>query len=179
MALSTAIANCQNPGINALIYYNVASTDACDTPIFVEHEGIVGDLNIGMVDDEEELTRRSSTTFFKEYSPGKTEANVTGQQVPDGNYEGNVVLNGAIRGGDPVDLLILNDDIDTQYAYGLRGKFYNFDRSLSAPATGEQEQTFSLKPAACSDCPVRYVKVAVAGTAADWDPTTYTLVSTS
>lgn len=176
MPLSRDILNCQNKGKDMILYYNV---NTCEAPVFVEHEGVIGDLNLGMTDDEEELTRRSSTSNMKEYLPGKTDISVTGTQITDGNYEGNAALNSAIADGDPIDVLVLTNDIDTVYSYGVRGKMYNFDRSINGPATGEMEQSFNLKPAACADCPVRYVKVAEAGTAADWDPTDYSPVFTS
>lgn len=174
MPLSESIASCQNPGSDMIAYYNVGT---CAVPVWSEHEGIVGDLNLGMVDDEEELTRRTSTSNFKEYTPGKTDVSFTGQQIPDGNYEGNAAFNSAIKDGTPLDILVLTDDLSVVNSYGIRGKMYNFDRSISGPATGEQEQTFSFKPAACSDCPVRYVQVAIAGTAADFDPTDYAPVN--
>lgn len=174
MPLTETISSCQNPGSDVILYYNV---NTCAVPIWAEHEGVVGDLNLGEVDDEEELTRRTSTSNIKEYTPGKTDISVSGQQIPDGNYEGWAALNSARKDGTPIDVLVLNNDIGTENAFGVRGKMYNFDRSLSGPATGEQEQTFSLKPAACSDCPVRFVKVVAAGSVADYDPTVYAPVN--
>jgi hypothetical protein len=159
-----------------LMYYNVGT---CLVPVWAEHSGVVGDLTLGITDDEEELIRRSSTANFKEYIPGRTDISITGNQIPDGNYDGNAAFNSAIKDSGAIDLLVMTDDVDTLYAYGVRGKFYNFDRSINAPAQGEMEQAFSFKPAACADCPVRYVRVSVEGTAADWDPTDFTSVVTS
>ena len=176
MPLTTTITDCQHDGSEFICYYNVGTASV---PIWVEHQGLIGDLNLGMTDDENESTRRSTTSNFKEYLPGKTDAVFSGQQITDGNYEGNAAFNSAVKDGDPIDLLILTDDVDTAYGYGLRGEFYNFDRSISAPASGEQEQSFSFKPAACPTTAVRYVQVASAGTASDFDPTTITYVSTS
>lgn len=169
MPLSNTIERCQILGTDFVAYYNRGT---CAVPIWSEHQGIIGDLNLGIVDDENESTRRNAASDFKEYNPGKTDISFTGQQIPDGNYIGQAAFNSALKGGQPIDLLLLTDDVDTQYAYGVRGEFYNFDRSLSAPAEGDMEQSFNMKPAACSDCPVRYVRVDPAGTVGDWDPTT-------
>lgn len=176
MPLSATIANCQTQGSDFSAYYNVGTAG---TPIWVLHDGIIGDLTLGLTDDENQSTRRSATSNFKEYLPGRTDCSFTGQQIPDGNYEGQAAFNSAIKDGTPIDLLLLTDDIDTQYSYGVRGEFYNFDRSISAPAEGEMEQSFNFKPAACPTTAVRYVQVAVAGTAADFDPTDITYVSTN
>jgi len=176
MPLSASITNCQTNGSDFSTYYNVGTAGS---PIWVLHDGIIGDLTLGITDDENQSTRRSATSNFKEYLPGKTDLNFTGQQIPDGNYEGQAAFNSAIKDGDPIDLLLLTDDVDTQYAYGVRGEFYNFDRSISAPAEGEMEQSFSMKPAACPTVAVRYVRVETAGTASDFDPTDITYVSTS
>lgn len=176
MPLSATLSDCQNDGSNFATYYNVGTAGA---PIWVEHLGILGDLTLTITDDENQTTRRNSSSNFKEYLPGKTEVSFTGQQIVDGNYEGNAAFNSAIKDGTPIDLLLLTDDVDTAYSYGLRGEFYNFDRSINAPAEGEMEQAFNMRPAACATTPVRYVKVETPGTAADWDPTDITYVSTS
>lgn len=176
MPLATTLTDCQNDGSDFVTYYNVGTAG---TPIWVEHLGIIGDLTLSITDDENASTRRNSTSNFKEYLPGRTDVAFTGQQIVEGNYEGNAAFNSAIKDGTPLDLLLLTDDVDTAYAYGLRGQFYNFDRSISAPGEGEMEQSFNFKPAACATTPVHYVKVAVAGTAAVWDPTDVTYVSTS
>ncbi len=168
MPLANAITNCQQLGTDFATYYNRGTAG---TPIWSEHQGIIGDLNLGITDDENESTRRDATSNFKEYLPGKTDISFTGQQIPDGNYVGQAAFNSAIKDGTPIDLLLLTDSVDVQYAYGVRGDFYNFDRSLSAPAEGEAEQSFNMKPAACADTPVRYVRIDPASTVNDWDPT--------
>jgi hypothetical protein len=173
MALSATITNCQNDGSNFALYWNGGTAG---TPIWLFHDGIIGDVNLGMVDDENESNRRTSTNI-KEYNPGKTDISITGQQIPDGNYIGNAAFNSAIKDGNPVDLLALTDDVDIQYAYGVRGEFYNFDRSISAPSSGDQEQSFNFKPAACPTTAVRYVRVDPAGTVGDWDPTSVDISS--
>ncbi len=175
MPLSTTLANCQNPGSDMTIYWNAGTGGS---PIWVEHLGIVGDLNLSIVDDEDESNRRTSTSNFKEFSPGKTDLSITGVQIPDGNYEGNAAFNSAIKDGDPIDLLVLTGPIDEEYAYGVRGDFYNFDRSISGPATGQQEQSFNFKPALCPVTEVGYVQIVSAAVATkDW--TAFTPVTTS
>lgn len=173
MPLSATIAECQNKGKDMVLYYN---TGSCLIPVWVEHIGIVGDLTLAEADDEEEVQRRRSTSNVKVYVPGLTDVGITGTQITDGNYEGNAFLNSMRLGGSPRDVLVLTDDIGTVGAYGWRGKMYNLDRGISGPYSGEQEQNFNLKPAACADCDVRPVKVAVAAAAADYDPTTFTPV---
>jgi len=170
MPLSATIAECQNKGKDMALYYN---TGSCSVPVWVEHIGVIGDLTLAEADEEEELQRRRSTTNVKVYIPGLTDVGITGTQITDGNYEGNVFLNSMRTGGDPRDVLLLTDDIATVGAYGWRGKMYNFDRGISGPYQGEQEQNFNLKPAGCSDCDVRAVKVAVASAVANYDATLF------
>lgn len=175
MPLSKTLANCQNPGSDMTIYWNAGTAGS---PIWVEHKGIVGDVNLGIVDDEDETTRRDSASVFKEYAPGKTDISITGTQIPDGNYEGNAAFNSAIRGGDPIDILALTGPKSEEYAYGVRGEFYNFDRSITGPNTGQMEQSFNLKPALCPTTRVRYVQI-VSGLVATKDWTAFTPVSTA
>lgn len=167
MPLATTITECQNDGRDAKIYYSLSGD--CANPVYTLHVGIIGDLNIGDTSDENQVNRRDSNTGIKSYNPGDADVNITGTQIVDGNYQGFAVLTRAKKGGTPVYLLILSGPVTEVNAIGYRGKWWNFDRSISMPSEGEQEASFSLKPAACSDCPVRAVKVAVSGTAADWD----------
>ena len=166
---STTISNCQSLGKDARLYYSTSGS--CAVPVYVEHVGIIGDLNVGDTDDENQVQRRGGASLgIKTYNPGDSDVSITGTQIVDGNYEGFLYINGARKGGNPLDFLVLSGPISEVNTVGYRGKWYNFDRSLSFPAEGEMEQSFSLKPAACSDCAVRPVKVLVANTAADWDP---------
>lgn len=176
MPLSKKVTNCQNPGTDMSVYWNAGTANS---PIWVLHTGIIGDLNLGLTDDENESTRRDSSTNFKEFSPGKTDCSITGNQIPDGNFEGLNAFNSAIKGGDPIDLLVLTGPITEQYAYGVRGEFYNFDRSLSGPATGDMEQAFNMRPAACPTVPVRYVQITAPNTVATKDWTNFTPVTTA
>lgn len=168
MAASTTITECQNDGGDMKIYYDISGT--CDTPVLVEHVGIIGDLNLGDVDDERQVQRRG-VSGLKTYQPGDTEVSVTGQQIVDGNYEGYLALTKAKKGGVPGLFLILTGAVSEVNTVGYWGKWYNFDRSISGPSEDEQEATFNLKPAACSDCLVRAVKITTASQVDDWDQT--------
>lgn len=167
MPISATIEGCEHPGSLMTLYYDTAAD--CVTPVWVEHLGIVGDMTLNDEDEKNEVERRS--LGIKEYSSGDTDISIEGEQIPDANYQGNVWINAARRGGDARQFLILNNRITAVNAAGYRGMFKNFVRNISGPRTGEQKQTFNLAPAACGTCPVRAVKVAVASTAADYDPT--------
>ena len=171
MPISTTPVDCVNPGKDMTLYYN---TGSCAVPVWVEHLGVVGDLQLEDTDDEEEVSRRRSAYNIKEFSPGMQTVSISGQQITDFNYQGNRYINASKKGGSPQDFLILTSPLTVVNAYGYRGKFYNFVRSVSGPMQGEQEQTFNLKPAACADCHVRAVLVSVSGTAADFDLTSLT-----
>jgi len=167
MPISTTITECEKPGSLMTLYYDTAGD--CTTPVWVEHAGIVGDMTLNDEDEKNEVERRIGG--IKEYSSGDTDISIEGEQIPDFNYQGNVWINAARRGGIARQFLILNNKITAVNAAGYRGMFKNFVRNVSGPRTGEQKQTFNLAPAACSICPVRAVKVAVANAAADYDPT--------
>lgn len=168
--VTTEITECQNEGEDMSLYYNLSGD--CDTPVWVQHVGIIGDLNLGDTDDENQVNRRGGNAL-KKYKPGKTDVNPTGTQIVQANYQGYQVIVSAKKGGSPRHMMILTNTIDTVNAVGYSGLWYNFDRSISGPAEGEQEASFSLKPAACvSDaCEVKAVKVLSASTASDWDQT--------
>ena len=161
---------CELPGSNMTIYYDTAND--CDTPVWVEHVGIDGDLTINDEDDQNRVARRGTAHGIKEYSSGDTELEIEGQQVPDFSYEGFQRIIYARKGGPAQHFLILSDKITVVGAFGYRGKWKNFRRNHSGPNEGQQEYSFLLKPAACSDCNVRPVQIAVASTPADYDPTT-------
>lgn len=171
MPISTTITECTNDGSNMRLYYNISGD--CATPVYVEHVGIVGDLQITDTSDENQLMRRGSLGTIKTFNPGDEDVSVSGTQIVDGNYQGFLVINSARKGNSAVDFLILTGPLTEVNSVGYRGKWWNFERSISAPAEGEQEASFNLKPAACSDCAVRAVKIAVANTAADWDTSVF------
>jgi len=174
MALTATPQDCVNPGKDMTLYYNVGT---CGSPIWVEHLGVTGDLSLNEEDEEQAVQRRRASSRVNEFNPGNTDVSISGQQMTDSNYEGNAFLNSMRAGGTPREVLILTAPIAVVGAMGWRGKFWNFNRSISGPISGEQEQQFSLKPAACTDCPVKTVKVATTNVAADFDPTSFTPVS--
>jgi hypothetical protein len=168
--VTTTITSCQNDGDQMRLYYNLSGN--CAAPVWVEHVGIVGDLNLGDTDDENQVQRRGAGKL-KTYNPGDTEVAITGTQIVQGNYQGFQVINSAKKGGSPRHLMVLTAPISNVNAIGYSGNWFNFERSISGPAEGEQEASFNLKPAACQStaCEVKAVKVLTAGTPSDWDQT--------
>lgn len=158
---------CDRKGSELTLYYN---TGTCDIPVWVQHLGIVGDLTISETDDEDELSIRDPSRNIKQYIEGRTDIAITGEQVTDPEYEGHSFLTAMRPGGDPGDILVLTGPLDVVGNVGYRGMFRNFDRTSNGPETGAATTAFNLKPAACTTCPVRPVKVSVADTAADYDP---------
>lgn len=173
--MTTQITECQRQGDEMRLYYSLSGD--CDTPVYVEHVGIIGDLTLSDVADENQVQRRGASGGTKTYNPGDKEVSITGTQIVAGDYDGYNVIRSAGRGGSPVDFLILTGPLSDTNSVGYRGKFYNFDNTINGPAEGEMDGAVNLKPAACSDCPVREVKVVSPGTAADWDPTNISGVS--
>jgi len=166
---TTAIpVNCDLRGMDAVLYYNTGDDD---TQVWVEHLGIIGDLTCSETEDENELTTRNRARSVKEYTQGDTDINITGTQTMDPLYQGWQVLYSMRTHGEPYDVMFLNQPISEVGATGWRGKMRNFDRTWNAPATGSQTQNFSLRPAACSDTPVRPVQISTPDTVATFDPT--------
>ena len=164
---STELLNCDKRGAEFTLYYN---TGSCDTPVWVKHLGITGDLTINDTDDEEELAIRDPDQYIKFYVSGKADVSITGEQAVDPEYEGYSFLNAMRGSGDPGDVLILTGDLSEVGSVGWRGHWRNFDRTLNGPNTGAATQAFSLKPAACVECPVRPVLVDTEGSIEDYDP---------
>ena len=186
MAITNQV-NCERKGAEVSLYLNVGDdpTDAggsdCGVEVWVFHKGVVGDLNLGETEDEEELTRRDPDSYVKEYSESRIDIEISGEQVVDFDYEGCAYLNSMRSGGYARDVMLLSGYIDEVGVAGWRGKFRNFDRSFTGPESGSGRQTFKLKPAACQKdgCRVRPVRVEVAGEIADYDPTDFTPYTTS
>ena len=176
MALTETPQDCDKRGNELTLYYNVGD-DA--TQVWVEHLGMIDDLTMSEVEDENEQTTRRSTRSVKEYNQGDIDLNITGTQLTDTNYEGWAFLNSLRRGGNPGDIMVLTGLITEVGSYGWRGMFRNFDRTISGPATGNMTSAVNLKPAACADVPVRVVKIAVSDTVADFDPTVFESVNPS
>lgn len=161
---------CDRRGKELSLYFN---TGTSTTPVWVFHQGMIGDLNLGETEDEEQLETRSVTRLVKEYIEGDIDINITGQQLVDEDYEGYLFLYSMRAGGDARDVMVLTGAIDTAGVVGWRGMMRNKDRSITGAATGGMTATVSLRPAACTETPVRPVKIAAESTVGDWDPTTY------
>lgn len=159
---------CDKRGDELSLYYNTGDSA---TPVWVLHVGLVGDLTFNETDDEQELSIRNPAQLIKEYLAGRTDLSISGTQVLDDEYEGCLFLTSMRAGGEPRDVLVLTGTIDTVGVVGFRGKWYNVDRTATGPETGPPNRNFNLRPAACTDTPVRAVRVAVADTIADYDPT--------
>ena len=162
---------CDRRGKELSLYLN---TGDATTPVWVYHQGMIGDLNLGEVEDDNQLETRSLTTLVKEYLEGDIEMSITGQQLVDEDYEGYLFLYSMRAGGDAKDVMILTGPIDTEGVVGWRGKMRNKDRSITGAAQGGMPANVNLKPAACTDTSVRPVKIGAASAVSDWDPTTYT-----
>lgn len=164
---TTDLTTCDKQGSDLSLYYN---TGTCETPVFVYHKGIIGDLTINETDDENELTVRNPSVTHKEYTGGKTDLSISGEQAFDTQYEGYSFLESMRSSGSPGDVLVLSGLISVVGSQGWRGKWINFERTKNGPITGAATVTFNLKPAACQDCPVRPVQVSVANAIVDFDP---------
>jgi hypothetical protein len=162
--------------MEAGLYLNLGDFE---TPVWHEHIGLTGDLTCTETEDENELTTRNRNRSVKEYTEGDTDMMIAGQQVVDSEYIGWQFLYSMRTNGDAQDDMFLTQAISVVGAVGWRGMMRNYSRTFNAPATGSQTQEFSLKPAACTTVPVRPVKIAVADTADDYDPTTYDAISSS
>jgi hypothetical protein len=178
--------SCERKGAEQSLYLNMADdpTDTggsdCSAELWVYHDGVVGDLSLSETEDEEELTRRGPTRLVKEYSESRIDVEISGEQIVDFLYEGVGYLQSMRSGGYARDVLLLSGFITEVGVAGWRGKFRNFDRSVSGPETGSGRISFKLKPAACvkNGCRVRPVIVNTSGAIANYDPTDYTPYTT-
>lgn len=165
-------------GSDVTLYYN---TGTDDTPVWVEHIGMVEDLDMNETDDLNELNGRRAARIVKEYGSGETELSITGTQIHDANYEGWLYLNSARPGGTSKDIMVLSGKLNEGGAYGWRGDFWNSDRTNRGPASGDLVSAVNLQPAApCKEdhVSVRVVKVSgstgsTGGTASVFDPTVF------
>jgi hypothetical protein len=151
-------------GSSLTVYYNVGTPT---TAVWVEHLGMIEDLDVSEVEELQEFSSRSSQRMFKEYNYGEVELAVTGTQMYDPSYEGWQYMNAARAGGNPGDFLILGGYLNLVCSYGWRGAFWNSDRSLRGPAQGNMVNAVNLQPASgCNrgDTPgVHVVRVETAG----------------
>lgn len=167
--MATAIPlNCGIRGLEMTIYINSGDDE---TPVWFKHLGITGDLTISETEEDEELSVRDRDRATKQYIQGETDINVGGTQVMDPEYIGFQYFYSMRTHGTPKDIMVLNAPITDVGAIGWRGMFLNKDRTFNGPATGAATQAFMLKPAACTETPVRPVKVTADGVTEDYDPT--------
>ena len=174
----TDLTNCDKKGSEVSLYYDtaddpsIAGGSTCTTPVWVYHKGVTGDLSINDTADEEELSVRDPDQLYKQYSESKGDLEISGEQVVAPEYEGCIYMNAAREGSYARNFLALTGYLTEVGNVGFKGKFRNFDRSITGPETGAPKQNFKLKPAACvkSGCKITPVKVATAGTLATYDP---------
>lgn len=182
----TDLTNCDKKGTEVSLYYDtaddptIAGGSSCTTPVWVFHKGITGDLSINETEDEEELSVRDPDQIYKQYTESKADLEVSGEQVVDPAYEGYIYLNAMRAGSFARNCLVLTGYLTELKNIGFKGKFRNFDRSITGPETGAAKQNFKLKPAACvkSGCKITPVKTAAAGTIATYDPGAFAALDT-
>jgi hypothetical protein len=174
----TELTNCDKQGSEVSLYYDTgddpstAGGSSCTTPVWVYHKGITGDLSINETGDEEELSVRDPDQIYKQYAESKHDLEISGEQVVSPDYEGYIYLNAMRSRSFARNILILTGYLTELKNVGFKGKFRNFDFSITGPETGASKQNFKLKPAACvkSGCKITPVKTAAAGTITSYDP---------
>lgn len=174
----TDLTNCDKMGSEVSLYYDTADDpttaggSTCTTPVWVYHKGVTGDLSINETADEEELSVRDPDQIYKQYAESKHDLEVSGEQTVDPAYEGYIYLNSMRARSFARNILILTGYLTELKNVGFKGKFRNFDFSITGPETGASKQNFKLKPAACvkSGCKITPVKTAAAGSVATYDP---------
>jgi len=144
----TVSESCDVRGRDMVLYYN---TGTCESPVWVLHKGIIGDLTLGETEDDEELSSRNPYRLTKEYLDGEIDLSITGTQSTDSAYAGFQAL--MTRG--LVSVMVLTGPVDVAGGTGWEGEWRNKDRTINGPTTGSMLTNFNLKPAACTLCPVR------------------------
>lgn len=174
MPQSANLTLCDKKGSEFSLYLNLGND--CSSEVWSYHKGVRGDLSINETEDEEELSVRDPAQIVKQYVESKIDVEIAGEQVVDQLYEGCAFINSARSNGNPIDVCVLSGYIGDVGSVGWRGKFRNFDRSMTGPESGAPSQQFRLKPAACQidACKVRPVEVAVADAIANYSPETFT-----
>lgn len=159
-------------GSQVTLYYNTGVI--ASVPVWVEHIGMVEDLDMNETEELTELSGRRETRVVKEYNEGEIELAITGTQICDTEYEGWQYLNASRTGGIPQVFCCLTNKISVIGAYGWRGQFWNGDRTFRGPSSGDLVNAVNLQPAApCSDPAetVHVVRIATPGDPAVFDPT--------
>jgi hypothetical protein len=176
--MSTDLTQCEKSGVEVSIYYDtadnpsIAGGSSCTTPTWVFHKGITGDITITETEGEEELSSRDPSLKYRQYSESRADLEVSGEQMVDTLYEGFIFINSMRAGSYARNMLVLTGYLSDLNNVGFRGKWRNFDRTISGPETGPQKQTFKLKPASCvkSGCYITNVKTGVANSTVAYDP---------
>lgn len=173
--MANAFIECCPPGKNMTLYYN---TGDLSTPVWIEHAGIIDDLNMPETEDVQELSGRRLDRLVREYNQGDIEVSVNGTQICDPNYEGWQRFYAARNGGKPVHAACLTNRMGNTCCTGWAGNWWNSDRSFNGPQTGNLTSVVNLQPA--SPClaiadgdndPVHTVRSEVDGTIQEWDAT--------
>jgi hypothetical protein len=178
--MATTLTDCDRSGSEAMIYYNSVDTGDpaydCDTPVWVPHTGIKGDIELSETESEQEQSLRDPDQLVRQYTEDKIDLEISGEQVDSIQYDGCITFNAMRARAGSRDIMILSGAITEVNVSGWRGRFRNFDRSKSFPNSGSATQKFKLKPAACIDvgCKVRPVLVSAANVITDYDPATWT-----
>ena len=173
MTQGAELTQCDKSGNELSLYLNVGS---CETPTWIYHKGVVGDLNYNENENPNEQSSRDPAQLVRQYVGDKIDIEISGEQHVDAFYEGCNFINSMRHKSAARDICILTGYMSEVGVTGWRGKFRNFDRSVSGPESGPMRQTFMLKPAACvtTACKVRPVQVATANAVADYNPGTFT-----
>lgn len=179
------LVNCDQKGSEMSLYYDTADDpsivggSACTTPAWVYNKAVSGDMTIADTEDESELSSRDPAMEYKQYSESKPDLEISGELLIDPDYDGFRYINAMRSGSYGRNILVLTSYLTNINSIGFKGKFRNFDRTLSGPETGAGKQNFKLKPAACvrPGCKITPVKIAISGTAGSYDPGIFTTVS--
>jgi hypothetical protein len=180
--MTTELVQCEASGNEMSLYYDtaddpaVAGGSSCATPTWVFNKAVTGDMNIGETEEENKRTSRDPDVKYGQYSEAQPELEITGELIVDTQYDGWRYINSMRYESYARNILALTQRITTVGAEGTKGKMRNFDRSKAGPETGNLSQQFKLRPASCvkSGCLIKPVLVAVAGTAGDYNPGTFT-----
>jgi hypothetical protein len=178
MPMLTDLTQCDKKGTDVSIYYDtadnpsIAGGSTCTSPVWVFHKGITGDVTITETESEEELSSRDPSLLYRQYSESKRDLEVSGEQLVDTLYEGFIYFNSMRAGSYARNLLILTGYISVLDNVGFKGKWRNFEATISGPETGSQKQNYKLKPAACvkSGCYIAPVITRAASTIATYNP---------
>jgi hypothetical protein len=173
MAQSADLTLCDKKGSEVSLYLNIGS---CDTPIWIYHKGVTGDLNLTDSEDEDELSVRDPAQLVKQYVGGKFDIEIAAEQVLDIDYEGCAFINSMRSNGSAGDVAFLSGLMTDVGSFGWRGMMRNFEGNINGPEQGAGAQSFRLKPAACvlEECKMRPIRVDVADAIVDYDPGEFT-----